>query len=130
MRLTRQDLLPSDYETLFTQDPDKFFETVLYTLLWKIPRNIPIQADLVDQQKEVFNRWFGHYRDRLKSEIAQEFRTSRAHEIAKSYCEGHLQGRIDALVKLPIHKGFIGQKVDLTEVASLLHKLKIRNQEK
>jgi hypothetical protein len=126
MKITRDQLLSSDWSTLFTRDPATFFEAVLINVLWD--KQAPagnIDYELVGRQKFVFERWFKYFETNLRHDLEQELGLAKTKATA-DYQAGHLAGQIHALTNLPIVNGAFGKRVDLTEVTKLLRQLKAK----
>lgn len=122
MKITRAQLLESDFDTLFTRDPATFFEAVLINILWdKTPASID-QAVLA-RQKLVFERWHKYFEANLRRDIEKELGLIKTKATA-DYQNGYLAGQINALANLPMRNGALGKSVDLNKVTELLRQLK------
>lgn len=126
MKITREQLLSSDWSTLFTRDPATFFEAVIINILWdKQAPNGSIDYELVARQKFVFDRWFKYFETNLRRDLEQELGLIKTKATA-DYQIGHLAGQIYALTNLPIKSGALGKSVDLRAVTELLRQLKAK----
>lgn len=71
MKITRDKLLESDFNTLFTRDPGTFFEAILINILWdKSPADI--DQELVARQKYVFLKWHEYFGNALAEDTRKE----------------------------------------------------------
>jgi hypothetical protein len=124
MKLDRKNLLSADLNTLFTRDPNTFFEAVLINILWdnRAPGG-NIDQELVARQRFVFERWHKYFATNLRHDIEVELGLIKTKATA-DYQTGHVAGQIHALTNLPIKSGAFGKSVDLTAVTALLKKLK------
>lgn len=123
MKITRDKLLESDLNTLFTRDPGTFFEAILINLLWD---NEPssIDQELVARQRFVFERWHEYYREYLIDDAKKILAKEYEPKLQRAYRNGELSGRIKALEELPVKKSGFGKIVDLIAVADTLKQLK------
>lgn len=131
MKITRDDLLDSDFNTLFTHDPATFFEGVLINILWvDDPKSVDMA--LVERQRHVFLKWLQFYTENLKIDYRKQVvegmnaatKAAIADVATMSERQGFLRGRIHALHHLPIKKNMLGKTVDLMAVAEQLRRLK------
>lgn len=122
MKITRDSLLASDMNTLFTRDPNTFFEAILINILWD-KTAASIDHDLIARQRAVFERWFKYFEGNMRIDIEKELGLAKARQTA-DYQTGHIAGQIHALTNLPLRNGALGKNVDLTKVAAELKRLK------
>jgi hypothetical protein len=129
MQITRENLLESDFDTLFTRDPSTFFESILINILWdKEPKSVDMEV--VTRQRYVFLKWleysFANQREEIISD--QTLRNQIIGELMAaapaSYDAGFLAGQIHALTTLPVKKTMMSKTVDLIAVSEQLRKLK------
>lgn len=124
MKITREKLLSSDWQTLFTRDPGTFFEAVLINILWdKEPGSI--DHELVARQRFVFERWFKYHEGSLRMDIEKELKLAKTKSGA-DWQWGFIAGQIHALANLPIKSGPLGKSVDLNKVTAILRQLKAK----
>lgn len=120
MKISKQKLLESDLETLYTCDPDAFFEAILINILWNGDSSV-IDHDTLARQKLVFHRWFRFYESSLKAEYDAAISSKNTY----FYDCGFKNGQIKALNTLPFKKSVTrGKIVDLVAVAARLKELK------
>jgi hypothetical protein len=124
MKMTKGQLLSSDWNTLFTRDPGTFFEAVLINILWdnRAPGG-NIDQELVARQRFVFERWHKYFAANLRHDIEIELGLLKSKATA-DYQNGHIAGQISALTNLPMKSGAFGKSVDLNKVAAELKRLK------
>lgn len=123
MKITRDKLLESDFNTLFTRDPGTFFEAILINILWdKSPADI--DQELVARQKYVFLKWHEYFGNALAEDTRKELAKEYDPKLAQAHRNGELAGRIKALEELPFKRSGLGKTVDLLAVSELLKKLK------
>jgi hypothetical protein len=131
MKITRDQLLGSDFKTLFTHDPATFFEGVLINILW-VDEPKSVDMALVERQRHVFIKWLEYYTANLKTDYRKEV-VSGMNEATRAAIKdvadmseraGFLRGQIHALHNLPIKKNMLGKTVDLMAVADNLRQLK------
>lgn len=122
VKITRKQLLESDYDTLFTRDPGTFFEGILINILWdKVPGSV--DQEVVARQRFVFEKWHKYFAANLRIDIEKELELAKAKQTA-DYQNGHIAGQIHALTKLPMKNGAFGKSVDLAAVTATLKELK------
>lgn len=126
MNITRDDLLHSDWNTLFTRDPATFFEAVLINILWDMTPG-KIDQRLIDRQKLIFMKWHEYYGANLRFDITAELSAKETPKLSTAYNNGHLAGQIHALRNLPIKRNGLGKVVDLKAVTELLNQLRAQN---
>jgi hypothetical protein len=127
MKITREQLLESDYDTLFTHDPGTFIEIIIINLLWaEKGKN---EAEVIERQRFVFEKWLQYYSDNLRQDIVAELGSDK-NEAANTYQNGFIAGQIHALTSLPMKKSLLTQYVDLIAVAETLRQLKVLSEEK
>lgn len=125
MKITRDQLLSGDWNTLFTRDPATFFEAVLINILWNDQAPAKIDHELIARQKFIFERWHKYFESNLRHDIEKELGLVKSKATA-DYQLGHLAGQIYALTNLPIKSGALGKSVDLRAVTELLRQLKAK----
>lgn len=126
MKITKDQLLNSDWSTLFTRDPATFFEAVLINILWdEQAAGKKIDHELIARQKYIFERWHKYFEANLRHDIEKEVGLLKTKATA-DYQTGHLAGQIYALTNLPIVNGALGKRVDLNEVTKILRQLKAK----
>lgn len=125
MKITRDNLLASDYDTLFTRDPGTFIEAIIINLLWADKDNVRTEAETIERQRYVFEKWLEYYTKNIREEIVTEFGINKAKD-TKTYRDGHIAGQIHALSTLPMKKSLLTKYVDLIEVANILRQLKAK----
>jgi hypothetical protein len=122
MKINKDQLLANDWSTLFTQDPNTFFEAILINILWdKKPGSIDPQV--VEKQRYIFERWFKYYALALRQDIEKEVGALEA-QASADFQNGYISGQIAALSNLPMLNGAFGKRVDLIAVTKELKKLK------
>lgn len=123
MKITKEQLLSGDLSTLFTRDPNTFFEAVLINILWDNERPGQVDHELIARQRAIFERWFKFFETNLRHDIEKELELAKTKATA-DYQNGHIAGQIYALTNLPIKSGALGKSVDLKAVTELLRQLK------
>lgn len=124
MKITKDQLLNSDWSTLFTRDPATFFEAVLINILWdEQAAGKKIDHELIARQKYIFERWHKYFEANLRHDLEQELGLVKTKATA-DYQTGHLAGQIYALTNLPVKSGVLGKFVDLQAVTEMLRQLK------
>lgn len=124
MKITKDNLLSSDWNTLFTRDPATFFESVLINILWdEQAAGKKVDHELIARQKFIFEQWHKYFEANLRHDIEVELNLVKTKATA-DYQNGHLAGQIYALTNLPLRNGALGKSVDLNKVTELLRQLK------
>lgn len=124
MKITKEELLGSDWNTLMTRDPAMFFEAVLINILWDENNHRRIDHKLIERQKFIFLKWHEYFANNLRFDIEQEIKASLQPELDKAEAKGNLAGRINALQNLPFKRSGLGKVVDINAVTELLRQLK------
>lgn len=123
VKITKDNLLGSDWNTLFTRDPDTFFEAVLINILWGKDGKDLDQAQIA-KQRFIFEKWHEYYGANLRIDIENEIKAKLQPELDKAEARGNLAGRINALQNLPFKRSGLGKVVDINAVTELLRQLK------
>lgn len=123
MKITKDNLLGSDWNTLFTRDPGTFFEAILINILWGKDGK-DLDQHQIAKQRFIFEQWHEYFAKNLRFDIEREIKASLQPELDKAEARGNLAGRINALQNLPMKRSGLSKNVDLIAVTELLRQLK------
>lgn len=123
MKITKDNLLGSDWNTLFTRDPGTFFEAILINILWGKDGK-DLDQHQIAKQRFIFEQWHEYYGTNLRFDIEQDIKAKLQPELDKANARGNLAGRINALQNLPMKRSGLSKTVDLIAVTELLRQLK------
>lgn len=118
-RVTKKELLKSEFEVLETHDPEIFFEAMLISLRGNTMHSLDNKR--MDLQKTVFKRWFSLYDKHLRETLKVQFEESRKN--SGDYIAGLRAGELKALSTLPTRAVQRGVLIDMKLVYDRIREL-------
>jgi hypothetical protein len=123
VKITRGQLIDSDYETLFTRDPKSFIEAIVINLMWA--KGNETEMAIIERQRYLFEEWLKLYTVAIKEDAHAEHAAREQDNRQAVARTAFIKGQIAALSTLPLKKNKINQEVvDLARVTSELKTLR------
>lgn len=101
----------SDYELMFTKDPNAFISGLWVKL---------DQENSVERCQLIFRKWLEYYSKDFRTTIAKSVEIKFQNRLAEHAETAFVNGKKSALSSLPLKKTLFGEKVDLDKVMELM----------
>lgn len=115
-KITKQELLESEYKELFTRDPEIFFEAMLISLRSNTMQ--PLEGKRMNFQKVIFKNWFRVYDRELRKRLVDDIPALR-----EAREQGRSAGLLLAFKSIPMKRGLFGHKLDKKALKVLIRDL-------